>query len=1241
MQAEDSGLLNWRLNPSFEKLSGSTFRSYEISIPVLSFIIFVLQKDFSAVYILKWWSEKKKRKRGIFVLFRIIDLVRLTLLRLLEAACPCCPSRWLHLCRNVILAASTTVRSGGRPGALEGDSRSAVDVPTGDATFADDEEGMIVRANKAGQSGSSLSGLGFVESKSKEGEQVPRYSTRLFAAECLSRVPAAVGDDPRHFDLVLAKEDRSHCDAARADWLVLQLGQLVALAYQVATGVFESIRPKGVMLLVTVLDKFGETEDPDFNDHLLLEQYQAQFVSAVRTALDSSAGPLLLDAGLQLAARIITSGISSGDAGVFRRVIALISRPLNNFDHLQYSSYAEWVGCKVQVSLLSAYAAVKIYAYSCMREHSEKAKEGTALLTLLASDLAKLKSYWIGLLKDFLMLQISKPSQLQSKYIPFLGGLLLPAVASIVQPYLDEVWPLIVEAVTIDVVPAASLAVGSCNSAFEARVMGDSETLPQSSFQITSLSAAEFHPVWAVCFSTLCLKDKQGRNKPFPSCSFHIRSYKPRSLGNIQALSDSHVIALDGIQCLCKEGFYHPNMLSCDLCQELFQVLMGVGFKSHLSASTHVLPILKEVLKSCPDDYFESDELMLAVTEICMYYGHKVLSSVVAEASTSFFEVDSLMCSIFETLEILAQRSNCERQSQLLPILLCVAMKFITIAPVIGSSLSAAVTFVSGLAKLLVKSSGDQKASILASIVQTLAQLSATCIRNSVAEEKLAKDMEEGTLKLPIVLSLMMAVAQNIMEVSVTTVDEIPVNTAKTMVLEQVIDCLRCVLTAQQTEVQLAGLQTLRSMAQASIAEQNQGSTYELTLLFMRELGAAVVAVVYNSIKVSLTAKVASAVGESLKLLVLLHSLVQGDEAQIEVLHVLLPAIISSASVDVNDESQIALGLRAVAVKLVTHLASQPDCAAQFRSVLLEMPNHLRQRLQDIVRASVSQQSSNSSAVPPSSFPIASQKLVIPIMPPGLKPASEALPQSSDQDEHSLPSASQDSCREEDVDEDWDDFQFYPETLQVRTSCEAFNIAGKNELDTFNGEKSEDVTREEEIDRFQEDGVTRIAECHPEKVNSVFNGENGAELLQGEKNSSDLAQLPTASVDSRSSQFFAENVNDFDSFQAEVLSDLTQLSTASINSTIQGEDEFGSIPVVAQSVEGQAHHEELLDAFHAHTESTVATIHGKDDLGLLQGHTVDIVETAESRGGSSRLDEDDIWQAESSGEEMEPVAEDS
>lgn len=49
---------------------------------------------------------------------------------------------------------------------------------------------------------------------------------------CLSHVPAAVGTNPAHFDLSLARNQPAN-GLASGDWLVLQVQELISLAYQV------------------------------------------------------------------------------------------------------------------------------------------------------------------------------------------------------------------------------------------------------------------------------------------------------------------------------------------------------------------------------------------------------------------------------------------------------------------------------------------------------------------------------------------------------------------------------------------------------------------------------------------------------------------------------------------------------------------------------------------------------------------------------------------------------------------------------------------------------------------------------------------------------------------------------------------------------------------------------------------------------------------------------------------------
>ncbi|CAL5370360.1 unnamed protein product [Camellia sinensis] len=162
--------------------------------------------------------------------------------------------------------------------------------------------------------------------------------------------------------------------------------------------------------------------DPDLPGHLLLEQYQAQLVSAVCTALGTSSGPILLEAGLQLATKILTNGIISGDQIAVKRIFSLISHPLNNFEDLYYPSFAEWVSCKY-----------------------------LAQLPLFSESSSVLGKYWISILKDYSC--VCFRLHLKQKWKPFLDGIQSPLVSTKLQPCLEEAWPVILQAVALDAVP--------------------------------------------------------------------------------------------------------------------------------------------------------------------------------------------------------------------------------------------------------------------------------------------------------------------------------------------------------------------------------------------------------------------------------------------------------------------------------------------------------------------------------------------------------------------------------------------------------------------------------------------------------------------------------------------------------------------------------------------------------------------------------------------------------------------
>ncbi|KAH0449198.1 hypothetical protein IEQ34_022998 [Dendrobium chrysotoxum] len=369
---------------------------------------------------------------------RIGNLVRATITRLLYASCPTGPSRWLSILHKMVLSVSTkntaendaNNENGRISGAFEGEAK---------LHFGEVDEDMIASSSRES-----------IQDSINNRDKHLRYRTRLFAAECLSHLPKAVGANPAHFDLILARNQRGKGSSSN-DWLVLHLQDVISLSYQISTGQFVWMQSIGVELLTSIMDKYGKTQDPELPGHLLLEQYQAHFVSAVRSAISTSSSPLLLEAGLQLATKLLTSSILSGDRVAVNRMFSLISRPLNEIKDLCYPSFAEWVASKIKVRLLAAHASIKSFVYQFFRREDNVPDEYQQLASLLSSGSTILGQYWISILKDYIFISFGLNSKFSFK--PFLDGIQSPLVSSKVRACLDEAWPLILEATSLDAIP--------------------------------------------------------------------------------------------------------------------------------------------------------------------------------------------------------------------------------------------------------------------------------------------------------------------------------------------------------------------------------------------------------------------------------------------------------------------------------------------------------------------------------------------------------------------------------------------------------------------------------------------------------------------------------------------------------------------------------------------------------------------------------------------------------------------
>ena len=219
-------------------------------------------------------------------------------------------SKWIRFCQNIILNENQ------EDGNKESEFLDDEDDENDGGGFGDEAE-----EDAAGQSrtGSCL-------------------ETRAFVMECFCKVfewVKSTGDD-RHWNII-----KSTRDSDKGDWLILQLQNLLNAGYKICTAgnLLRSLQPKGLHLLNLAVEAFGNEADPDYEGHPLMEQYQAQLLSALRSALqdvgqeEGETSPSTVIAGLELAGNLVEKGIidRSGADGTLKRIVALMCKCLDTY----------------------------------------------------------------------------------------------------------------------------------------------------------------------------------------------------------------------------------------------------------------------------------------------------------------------------------------------------------------------------------------------------------------------------------------------------------------------------------------------------------------------------------------------------------------------------------------------------------------------------------------------------------------------------------------------------------------------------------------------------------------------------------------------------------------------------------------------------------------------------------------------------------------------------------------------
>ncbi|XP_062946326.1 HEAT repeat-containing protein 5A isoform X5 [Cynocephalus volans] len=270
----------------------------------------------------------------------------------------------------------------------------------------------------------------------------PRWTTRVFAAECVCRIiNQCENANSAHFDIALAQEMKKR--DSRNDFLVLHLADLIRMAFMAATDHSDQLRLSGLETLLVVIRRFAAIPEPEFPGHVILEQYQANVGAALRPAFTSETPPDVTAKACQVCSAWIASGVVS-DLNDLRRIHQLLVSSLTKIQagkealsHL----YNESASTMEILAVLKAWAEVYIIAVQKHKNHKQSLKTTTCLeesvrngshptdglLDLVYADLGTLSRLWLAALQDFALLTL--PSEYASQ-LPVEGGAFYTAETS-------------------------------------------------------------------------------------------------------------------------------------------------------------------------------------------------------------------------------------------------------------------------------------------------------------------------------------------------------------------------------------------------------------------------------------------------------------------------------------------------------------------------------------------------------------------------------------------------------------------------------------------------------------------------------------------------------------------------------------------------------------------------------------------------------------------------------------------
>jgi hypothetical protein len=216
-----------------------------------------------------------------------------------------------------------------------------------------------------------------------------RWQVTTFAISCINDL-----------FLLVAKDVMANGESQAQAALQAKVGDVVRMAFSASTSSVSELRVWGLKIIGAVLRMFGKTPDPDFEEAMLLEQYQAQISSALTPAFAADSSPELASEAVNVCGSFISIGIVR-DVDRMGRILKTLVSALEGF-----AKDSENAGIGDLKGLSSnAQVMVKLSVFSAWAELQVASSEQKYLLDVLKPHIGTLTPLWLESLREFAQLR--------------------------------------------------------------------------------------------------------------------------------------------------------------------------------------------------------------------------------------------------------------------------------------------------------------------------------------------------------------------------------------------------------------------------------------------------------------------------------------------------------------------------------------------------------------------------------------------------------------------------------------------------------------------------------------------------------------------------------------------------------------------------------------------------------------------------------------------------------------------